>query len=649
MANPLFNPYREWLGLADDGAPLHHYRLLGLAAFEADPLVIGRAADEILAKVRAILPGENAAAWSKLLDEIRAAKTCLLNPAQRADYDAAMRATGIPSNGDSPSPIAISPSAIPEPAPTPPSVFAPIATPPIFLAPPTLASQPVAPLPGVPLPGFLLPGLPLGVDPQAAYVPPQRVVPQGLPAPMPPVGMFPGAAGYIAPSPGHVAPPAGYVPPESEFAALGALFNPDQGKPAKPLPWEQLPAEPEGANASPNQSAAQPAAAAIPVTPLGFAGRQSLPPAQGSLPFGSLPMPYSPGAVPLPNTGAPDPMTPMGAAFPGTAAQPVGDMPHMDLERPQPRRSPIVKSNDSSLTFAAIGAVAMLAVVAAIAVPVYLSRQKDDGKGEVAARPGDSDKHPAPPADPQRTPDPVGPPNPDTTPEPKPTPKPEPKPDPATPEPKPQPKPRPEPKPDPAMPKPEPKPEPKPVPKPEPKPVGKPDAQQTAAFNKLVSTLKTSLGTRDMPAAKKQAAELRKLAVSQEQIDTAERMDLLRAYVDGYWSAVREAMRGLKPTDEIEISSSLRLVIVESGPDYISTKFGPNVKRYTVENMPKGLAKVIADNWFDKKPQNKLFIGAFLAVDPNGSIEEAKKYWTEAGQQGADAAPLLALIGPVLK
>jgi hypothetical protein len=65
--------------------------------------------------------------------------------------------------------------------------------------------------------------------------------------------------------------------------------------------------------------------------------------------------------------------------------------------------------------------------------------------------------------------------------------------------------------------------------------------------------------------------------------------------------------------------------------------------------MPKGLANTIANQWFDKKPQNKLFIGAFLAVDPQGSPAEAKQVWEDAAKAGADAAPLLALLNSVLK
>ena len=35
-----FDPYHRWLGIPPDEQPPHHYRLLGINAFETDPEVI---------------------------------------------------------------------------------------------------------------------------------------------------------------------------------------------------------------------------------------------------------------------------------------------------------------------------------------------------------------------------------------------------------------------------------------------------------------------------------------------------------------------------------------------------------------------------------------------------------------------------------
>jgi hypothetical protein len=68
----------------------HHYRLLGLATFESDTSEIERAADERMTLVRKHQTGPRAAATQEILNRIAAAKQCLLNPATRNAYDAAI-------------------------------------------------------------------------------------------------------------------------------------------------------------------------------------------------------------------------------------------------------------------------------------------------------------------------------------------------------------------------------------------------------------------------------------------------------------------------------------------------------------------------------------------------------------------------------
>ncbi len=81
-----FNPYREWLGLKT-AAP-NYYELLGVTAEELDTAKIAAAAERAMTRVRSFRPGPNAREWSRLLDEIRAAKDCLTDAKKRARYDA---------------------------------------------------------------------------------------------------------------------------------------------------------------------------------------------------------------------------------------------------------------------------------------------------------------------------------------------------------------------------------------------------------------------------------------------------------------------------------------------------------------------------------------------------------------------------------
>jgi hypothetical protein len=97
MTNP-FDPYREWLGIEPQqgGAAIDHYRLLGLMRFESDAARIAAAADERMALVRRFQVGPRAIHTQKLLNELSAAKLCLLSPSSKAAYDARLRTAGVP-------------------------------------------------------------------------------------------------------------------------------------------------------------------------------------------------------------------------------------------------------------------------------------------------------------------------------------------------------------------------------------------------------------------------------------------------------------------------------------------------------------------------------------------------------------------------
>lgn len=86
-----FDPYHRWLGIPPEEQPANHYRLLGLAAFEDDTEVIRDAAERQMAHVRRSGLGQYSALSQKILNELAAAKTCLLDPAKKSEYDAGLR------------------------------------------------------------------------------------------------------------------------------------------------------------------------------------------------------------------------------------------------------------------------------------------------------------------------------------------------------------------------------------------------------------------------------------------------------------------------------------------------------------------------------------------------------------------------------
>jgi WD40 repeat protein len=86
-----FNAYHKWLGIPPQEQPADHYRLLAIARFENDPDVIEGAADRQMGHVRTFQTGPHSAQSQKLLNELSAARLCLLSPEKKAAYDAELR------------------------------------------------------------------------------------------------------------------------------------------------------------------------------------------------------------------------------------------------------------------------------------------------------------------------------------------------------------------------------------------------------------------------------------------------------------------------------------------------------------------------------------------------------------------------------
>ncbi|MGA2798298.1 MAG: LamG domain-containing protein [Thermoguttaceae bacterium] len=83
----MFDPYHKWLGIPPKDQPPNYYRLLAIDAFESDPEVIDAAANRQMAYVQQRATGEHIAESQKLLNELSAARLCLLDKKKKAAYD----------------------------------------------------------------------------------------------------------------------------------------------------------------------------------------------------------------------------------------------------------------------------------------------------------------------------------------------------------------------------------------------------------------------------------------------------------------------------------------------------------------------------------------------------------------------------------
>jgi hypothetical protein len=89
----MFDPYHKWLGISPKDQPPNHYRLLGIDLFESDSDVIDASANRHMAFVQGCATGPHLALSQKLLNELAAARLCLLDSKKKAAYDAKLKAS----------------------------------------------------------------------------------------------------------------------------------------------------------------------------------------------------------------------------------------------------------------------------------------------------------------------------------------------------------------------------------------------------------------------------------------------------------------------------------------------------------------------------------------------------------------------------
>jgi hypothetical protein len=146
-----FDPYHKWLGIPPKDQPPNHYRLLGIDLFEGDPDVIEAAADQRMAHVRTYQTGQNSALSQQILNELSAAKLCLLDPAKKSAYDVPLREALQPapqrSNANTPPAVPSRSRPIPKARPLPAEEPAPLFVSDVGSSKPTVRRRPKLRLP----------------------------------------------------------------------------------------------------------------------------------------------------------------------------------------------------------------------------------------------------------------------------------------------------------------------------------------------------------------------------------------------------------------------------------------------------------------------------------------------------------------------
>jgi len=171
-----------------------------------------------------------------------------------------------------------------------------------------------------------------------------------------------------------------------------------------------------------------------------------------------------------------------------------------------------------------------------------------------------------------------------------------------------------------------------------------PTERELMALGQALTKARLALANRSFSDASRELAEAKRLAKLPEHRGKVERLKLLADYVQQFWDAYHDGLKGLQAGHELVIGNA-RIAVVEVGPESLVLRSRGENRRLAVGDLPPTAVMAIADRWFDQRvASTKVFKGAYMAVDPQGSRSAAQRLWEEARLGGADVTDLMQVL-----
>ncbi len=180
-------------------------------------------------------------------------------------------------------------------------------------------------------------------------------------------------------------------------------------------------------------------------------------------------------------------------------------------------------------------------------------------------------------------------------------------------------------------------------------PLPVPTRDQLVQLGKTLGEARLALGQHNFDLAQLEIQKANTLAVLPEHQAMVARLKELANHSRSFWNTVATVVRGFQGAEELTVGSgTLVVLVVETGPNSITVRKEGRNLQYSFVNMPPGLALAIAKTRLaDGTSENLLQLGACLATVADRKpayLDEARRYWLEAQDAGADVEQLLLTL-----
>lgn len=169
------------------------------------------------------------------------------------------------------------------------------------------------------------------------------------------------------------------------------------------------------------------------------------------------------------------------------------------------------------------------------------------------------------------------------------------------------------------------------------------DLARQRVFDQAIADARFALAARNPASAKEKLQLAVSLAATEDEKVEAAGLELLRKHVEAFWGSLRPLVAALKSGSEIEVGDT-RVVVVEAGADYVVFRAAGRNRRYETAGLPHRLAAAMARQLFTSSANAKALRAAFVAIEPDGDLNEARQLLREAQQDGMDTSELHAAV-----
>jgi hypothetical protein len=168
--------------------------------------------------------------------------------------------------------------------------------------------------------------------------------------------------------------------------------------------------------------------------------------------------------------------------------------------------------------------------------------------------------------------------------------------------------------------------------------------EEATALSGYLKTAVNAMALRDFTKAKEHITKAATIAHDPQHVLVVEGMDELAHYVEQYWLAYEEGVKGIEAGLDYRVGSTVVHIVSTSEEGLVLRAAGQN-RSYKWDSLPSVFVREVIESWLSKDAAStKVIMGARYAVGTDNNVTLAKQYWAEANSAGVDTSRLLRVI-----